>query len=450
MSGFNDTICAPSTPTGESAIAGIRLSGPLCKEIVEKSFGKSAQPRIACLGNYKDISQKTVDSVLYVYFKAPASYTGEDCLEIFSHGNPFIVQKLLDDLVKKGCRMADHGEFTRRAFLNKKLDLSQAQAVSLSISARSQAALTASQKQLAGELGKRINDYTDSLVNVCALVEAYIDFPEDNLPEEDKNRIVALIDDICLKLSNMVANSKYTKAVHNGINLAIIGEPNAGKSSLLNLLLGSERAIVSDIAGTTRDFISEKLNIGDYLFNITDTAGLRNSTDKIEKIGVERAKEAAKAADMILLVVDSSQKPDICEYKDLVGQNSTLLVLNKRDLPQNDEAMQLLDGVKRVEISCKDALHSAQTLRDAILAFVAEKYIVPQNDDILVSAKNAQNMEFAINSLGAAKKLILDDMPAELAASEIRNALENLGEIVGKVDCEEILDKIFSKFCIGK
>ncbi|MFI3290325.1 MAG: tRNA uridine-5-carboxymethylaminomethyl(34) synthesis GTPase MnmE [Opitutales bacterium] len=447
----NNTICALATPTGQSAIATIRLSGSLCKGLIAEIFNKEPKPRYACFAPYKNLNGEILDEVIYTYFQAPHSYTGEDSLEISTHGNPFIIQNIIEDLFARGCSPAENGEYTKRAFLNKKMDLSQAEAVSLMISARSAASLKASQRQLAGELGKRINSYTSNLVDICALVEAYIDFPEDELPEENLNDMLGKMSELIEKLSLMIENSKYSNIIHEGIKLVILGAPNAGKSSILNLLLGSERAIVSDIAGTTRDFISDKINVGKYLFNISDTAGIRNSSDKIEALGIEKALEIAKNADLILLVIDSSESfenfsEDLAKS---ISKENTLIIFNKADLSQNEATLNVYKDFERLSISSKEGKFSS-ILKDKICAFIEAKQITPDSDDILVSARHTNSLISAKVAIENAMQMLRDQDASELIASEVRGALDDLGEIVGKVDCEDILGKIFSQFCIGK
>ena len=451
---MNDTIAALSTPQGESAIALVRLSGADCENIARNAFAKNKiLPRQAHFGTYKNLAGEIIDECVFTLFKASASYTGEDMLEISCHGNPFIVQKLLEDLFARGVRGAHAGEFTRRAFMNDKLDLSQAEAVALVIGARSQRALQASQKQLSGELGKRIANFSDRLMDITALVEAYIDFPEDDLPDEDKQAIFKSADSLATDFTRLIETSKYTHLVHNGINAVIAGAPNAGKSSLLNQLVGNERAIVSSTAGTTRDFISEKIILGNYALNIVDTAGLRTPDGEIEARGIDMAIDKLKLCDIRLLVLDSSDEipelPD--EALSTLSADNTIAIINKCDLPNAKVELfkEKFKDYNPIEISCEKS-EGIENLRNAIIKLIETKHITASADDILVSARHAEALERAKDALKLASMKIDMNEPSELVASDLREALNALGEIVGKTDHEQILDRIFSKFCIGK
>ncbi len=451
---MNDTIAALSTPQGESAIAMVRLSGSQCLDIAKQVFSKNnIKPRFANFATYKNLIGETLDECVFTFFQAPASYTGEDMLEISCHGNPFIVHKILEDLFERGVRGAYAGEFTRRAFLNDKLDLSQAEAVALVIGARSGKSLEAAQKQLSGELGRRIAEYSDRLMDMSALVEAYIDFPEDDLPEEDKNAMLESAQNLAKDFTRLIETSKYTHLVHQGINAVIAGAPNAGKSSLLNRLVGGERAIVSSAAGTTRDFISEKIIVGKHSLNIVDTAGIRNPDGEIEARGIGIAIDKFKECDIRLLVLDASDNlPELPQdVLDSLSPDNTIAIINKCDLPEaNIELFREKFGkFNPVEISCEKS-EGIGNLRNCIVNLIETKHITASADDILVGARHAVALERARDALSEASEKIHQNVPSELIASDLREALNQLGEIVGKTDHEEILDRIFSKFCIGK
>lgn len=270
---MSDTIAAISTPAGESAIASVRLSGPECAEIARAVFGAAEIPaRRVNYGLYRDLSGRVGRRRGFLSLPAPASYTGEDMLEIFPHGNPFILRKILEDLSRRGARLAEPGEFTRRAFLNDKMDLSQAEAVARVIGARSDAALSAARRQLGGEIGRRIGELSSRVLDMKALAEAYIDFPDEDLPAEDTARLAAEAEAVCGEMSRLADTSKCDALLHDGVKVAIAGAPNAGKSSLMNALLGRNRAIVSPSAGTTRDFIDDRIMLGEFSAVLTDTA----------------------------------------------------------------------------------------------------------------------------------------------------------------------------------
>ena len=449
---MNDTIVALSTPSGESAIAVIRLSGDNLETFAYKIFGKQLKARQATYTSYIDLSRNRLDDVVAILFKAPHSYTGEDSLEISTHGNPFIIQAIIADIIERGARPASAGEFTRRAFENGKMDLSQAEAVALLIEARSQRSLRAAQKQLSGELGRRINLMSERLVETLALIEAYIDFPEDDLPQEDKDAVAKAISACSSDMAQLIETAKFSPLVHQGLDIVIAGAPNAGKSSLLNLLLGSERAIVSNIAGTTRDFISEKTSIASNAVNLTDTAGLRGSDDELESIGIERAREKISECDICLYVVDSSDELDFEEFsKNTLTPENAIVVLNKCDMPTSkaNSYIEKFSEFKTVKISCSKEV-GIDSLKNEIATLIDKHHITATADDILISARHAQSLQSAKSSAENAAKSIAENAPAELTASDIREALNHLGDIVGKTDNETVLDKIFSKFCIGK
>ena len=449
---MSDTIAALSSAHGESAIAAIRLSGPESFTIARECFSLKdvPQPRRMARASYKSQDGEILDDVMFVCFKAPASYTGEDMLEIFCHGNPYIIQTILEDLFLRGVRAASHGEFTRRAFESGKLDLSQAEAVSLMIAARSRHSLDAARRQLDGELSKRINSICDRLVTALAHIEAHIDFSDDDLPAESYAEPLALLRSAEADARKLLSTSRYGAVVRDGLNIAIIGRPNAGKSSLLNALAGRDRAIVSAQAGTTRDVIVERAVMGGYCVNLTDTAGIRESSDEIESEGIRRAIANAADADLRLLVVDSSDAEfsDAEFAKASLDCKNTIVVLNKCDL-ENKTDLRAFKDFRQVRVSCLSE-EGIGELRSAILETVDASGITPSFDDILVSARHSDLVRISADAAACAISNIEKALPSELSASEIRMALESLGEIVGRGDKEEVLDKIFSTFCIGK
>lgn len=452
MNPDSDTIAALSTPPGESAIAVVRASGPLCSEIARGAFrlGADPRPRFSARGTYRSLSGAVLDEAMFVFFRGPSSYTGEDMLEVGCHGNPFIVQRVLEDMFARGARAASHGEFTRRAFENGKLDLSQAEAVMLMVAARSEKSLEAARRQLGGELSKRINSMCDALVLALAHIEAHIDFSEEDLPPESYDEPVRLLEVVVRDAARLAESSRYGAVLRDGLNVSIIGEPNVGKSSLMNRLLGRERAIVSPSAGTTRDFIVERASIGGCCVNLADTAGLRESPDEIEREGVRRAVEMAREADLKLFVVDSSSPSDGAAVLALPGIDpaDTIIVLNKCDLPRALPAG-AFSGFETAEVSCLEDTGVGR-LRGLISDFISKRAIASSFDDVLVSARHSSLVSEALASARSALEMIGRGAPAELVSSDVRAALESLGEIVGRGDREEVLDRIFSTFCIGK
>ncbi|MEM7792697.1 MAG: tRNA uridine-5-carboxymethylaminomethyl(34) synthesis GTPase MnmE, partial [Verrucomicrobiota bacterium] len=304
----SDTIVALSTPVGESAIALIRLSGPDCIAIGQAVLGKdkALKPRHAFFGNYMDINGKPLDDCIVTYFSEGKSYSGEPMLEIAPHGNPRIVQKIIEDLLTRGCRAAEPGEFTRTAFLNGKMDLSQAEAVVDLIRTRSDRGIEIAQRQLHGSVGRKMGDLTNRLIGVMAHLEAYIDFPEEDLPTEDQEGPAKELKGLIAEVEDLIATQHYAALLHEGIKTMIVGSPNVGKSSLINALTGMNRAIVSDVPGTTRDFIASFIMLDQWRIEILDTAGLHESNDVIEQIGIRHTVEQAETADFFLLVLDST------------------------------------------------------------------------------------------------------------------------------------------------
>lgn len=447
---LGETIMAPATPAGRSAIAMVRASGPLCLKIVKEAIISEASPRKATLAYYRDINGTIVDQIVYTFFPDESSYTGEPLLEICCHGNPLIIQKISEDLIKRGCRMAEGGEFTRTAFVNGKIDLSQAEAVCDLISARSEQALHIAHKQLAGALGQKVNDQKDSLLQLIAEVEAYIDFPEEDLPEERLDAIQERINFLVADFQKLINTSKYKSILQDGIKTVIIGSPNVGKSSLLNALLGEDRAIVSPEPGTTRDFISEQIMIGPFCLRIIDTAGIHEGGSEIEKSGIKKTIEKIKEADFHILVVDLSTKKPLFSNEILgaLKKESTLILENKMDLPEFENNEPFLPEHKRCRISLKTGEGLDLFRQSLIKCFDSEVGLT--DDSLAVNSRHAAAFEAAKEALARSSRALENLFPAEIVASELRGGLTALQEIVGEIDNEEILDKLFSTFCIGK
>jgi len=447
-----DTICALSTPAGESAVAVIRASGPLCAELARTIFGKkSPTTRAAQLGKYRSLGGEPIDQVLWTFFAEKASYTGEAMLEISCHGNPFVVRKILDDLIRRGCRCAQPGEFTRTAFLNGRIDLSQAEAVGEIIRARTDKALKAAQRQLEGALGEQIRAATDQLLQILAEVEAHIDFADEDLPPQAQDVPAQRIEALRTGLEKLGTTRRYHALLQEGARAVIFGAPNAGKSSLLNALLGEERALVSPEAGTTRDYIAERWHAGPYCIQLMDTAGVREGAGALEGAGIARALEKLEGADICLWVVDTSLPfaPPPPRARAALEPAKTLVVFNKCDLPKVLNSNILSDFKNRVEISLKTG-NGLEALQTAVVKLLESGLVIPAEDQVIVSARHAAALDEACECLQQALVQWQRKAPAEFVASDLRAALDALGEIVGRPDHEALLDKLFATFCIGK
>lgn len=445
-----DTIAALATPAGTSAIAVVRASGAQVATLVAAIFGETPPPRVARHADYKDVGGRLVDDVLFTYFAAPNSFTGEDTVEISCHGNPFIAQKILEDLFARGCRPAEAGEFSKRAFLNGRMDLSQAEAVMDLIHARSERALAAANQQLRGALGRQMESLISQLVNVLARVEAYIDFPEEDLPAEDQAALVRDLDQLSRGTERLLATSHYGAMLRDGIRTVILGEPNAGKSSLLNRLVGRDRALVSPEPGTTRDYLEERILVGPHALRLVDTAGLNLAPSSLEKRGIDKTLEQAAEADLVLWVLDASRPlPALPAAVALrLTPANTIAIFNKSDLPAAGGAS-LPQKFSRVDVSALtgagfDALQ-------AVMVRLADSFQGEVGDEVIaINARHARALAVARDALGSARQKMVDNAAGELVASDLRAVLDAFGEISGKIDHEKVLDQLFASFCIGK
>jgi len=437
-----DTIAAISTPFGEGAIAVLRTSGPRAVEIAGAAYrGKlpvtEMRARVQHFGTVFDGDQK-LDDVLLTVFRAPHSYTGEDIVEIAGHGGVLVARRILEVLLRSGARSAEPGEFTQRAYLNGKMDLTQAEAVMDLISAQTDLALLAAGEQLAGRLGERIRGLRESVVELLAHVEAYIDFPDEDIDPDTGEALLRKLDAARAGMEELLATAERGKVLREGVRTVIYGAPNVGKSSLLNVLLGQERAIVSARPGTTRDVIEEVINLRGLPLRLIDTAGVRESDDEIERAGMERTRHQVERADLVLQVVDAHEEP-------VKPETSAILVLNKIDLGEHPGWR----GVEGVRISCLKG-DGIESLADTIAARVTGGAGTQRDWSLAINARHADCLRRARDFAGAAREALTSGLSPEFVAEELRGALDAVGEIVGKADNEEILGKIFSTFCIGK
>ena len=439
------TIAAIATPPGAGAVALLRVSGAQAREIVSSVWqGKEfTTPRLAQYGAILASDGSVLDQVLATWFRGPASYTGEDTVEIGCHGGVLVTQMLLARLLEAGAAAAEPGEFTRRAFLNRKLDLTQAEAVMDLISAQTGLALRAAQSQLAGGLGQRITALRDTLLEVLAHVEAYIDFPEEDISPDTGTALTGKLEAIVAGIDTLLATAGQGRILREGARTVLAGVPNAGKSSLLNRLLRWERAIVSDIPGTTRDTIEEVINLRGLPLRLVDTAGLReDSLDPLEAAGMARTLRQLETADLIIEVVDASLPPGERIERNEESGTRHLLVLNKADMPTHPG----WSGIDGVPVSCLTG-DGLTKLEDALFSLLSDGQMSTESS---VNARHTACLKTARSSLSAAMDAIRSATGPEFTALDLREAMSALGEIVGHTDTEDLLGIIFSSFCIGK
>jgi tRNA modification GTPase len=448
-----ETIVAAATPAGRSALAIVRVDGPLAASIATAALGRKSPPaeKTSTLGIWRDQSGAPIDQVVAVLWSAGRSFTGNDSLEITCHGNPLLVRRITEDCLARGGRLAEPGEFTRRSYLGGRIDLTQAEAVADLIHASSERALASARRMLAGELGRHVARWTDRTLQVLAELEAHIDFPEEDLPPEDPRGPSARLAEIASELSTYARTAKHDGALRAGLRVAVVGAPNAGKSSLLNALTGAERAIVSPEAGTTRDYLEAPVAGLPLAVTAIDTAGLRDGGSTLENLGMTRSLEQARGAHLLLLVVDASAEPPALptELVALLDPARTLVVANKADLPAHPAQKDFLPQLTKLSACLLDG-RDAEKLRAKLGDFLIAQEIAPGAEELVVSVRHAEAMARAAVALTEAVGHLKAPIQTELAAAQARAALDALGEIVGRIDNERMLDKLFASFCIGK
>ena len=461
----DDTIAAVSTPPGEGGIGIVRLSGKEAISIADRIFvspaGKlpsGARSHSVIYGFIKDPdTSEKIDEVIVTVMRAPRTYTREDVVEINCHGGMLPLRRILGSVIRQGARTAEPGEFTRRAFLNGRVDLSQAEAVIDVIKARTEQAERMAIQQLEGRLSAEITALRDSVAESCALVEAYIDFPEEEVELPDSAGFISSMQDILDRLSALSRSFEEGRLFREGAAMAIVGKPNVGKSSLLNTLLKKDRAIVTDLPGTTRDIIEEGLNIDGIPVRIMDTAGIREAHDLVEAEGIRRSLAAIEGADIILAVYDASRVLDRADRQiiEKVNNKKTISVINKWDISNGDFDAEDngLNIYPTVKISALRG-EGIDVLKDTIVAALLSNKAMPGQDsaaDLLITnVRHKQLVDGAFASLWQARGTFEKGEPLEVTALFLREALNSLGEIIGVVTTDDILNKIFSEFCIGK
>ncbi len=442
---MSDTIACISTPLGRGAISIIRMSGAESLKIAEQVFSsnklnyKNIIPNFLYLGNFK--IKEMNERCFMVHFRAPYSYTGEDMVEFQVHGGTLLTQKILETLISCGARLAEHGEFSRRAFENGKLSLDEAEAIIGEINAESEGELAASLSVAGGQLKTAVEVLQGQLTECLAQIEAVLDYPEEDFEEETKDSVFFTLQEIESKIKGLVKNSESLKYINNGINIAIVGAPNVGKSSLLNALLGRERAIVTDIEGTTRDTISDSISYNGIKLNLVDTAGLRETSDIVEQIGVEKSKATIEHADIVLFILDGSramtqEEEDI--LKELKNKNH-LVIVNKSD---KERVLNRQEG--EIEISALKG-KNIEKLKDEIF----KKVIKDEIDFNKIAVANERQLS-ALKQSANIIESITNDTSMDIIAMQIKLLWQTLGKITGMTENEEIIDLIFEKFCLGK
>lgn len=435
-----DTIAAISTAPGEGAVAVLRISGPEAIPVAQSIFAGTTNwvPRVLHFGSFREESQK-LDEGLMAIFPGPRSYTGEDLVELHCHGGILVTSQILEAILKKGVRAAEPGEFTQRAFLNGKMDLTQAEAVMDVIRSSTTRALHAAQEQLAGRIGGEIEAIREALLNVVAHLEAAIDFPEEGIAPQESQALEDDLQKIRTRIGTLLATAHEGRILREGVRLVLCGEPNAGKSSLLNRLLGFERAIVSEIPGTTRDTIEEPASLHGIPFRITDTAGLRETGDTVEQEGVSRARQAIEQADVVVHVVDVT-----APHLDPIAPDE-IVVLNKTDLPHDAAALPASD----LPVSARTGA-GIEPLVQKIVDTARQSHATEAPTLAAINARHQACLQRADENLQQAAKELRDRLDPELISPSLRAALDAVGEVVGATDIEDILGEIFSNFCIGK
>lgn len=448
---MSTTIAAISTAIGPSGIGIVRMSGDKSLEILERVYkGKGRQDNRYLAYGHIHNDGKLVDEVLVAYMAAPKTYTREDVVEIYCHGGVVAVKEVLDTLLLHGAVLAEPGEFTKRAFLNGRLDLAQAEAVIDLINSNTSLSYENSLSQLGGSISKSVNDLYDKMLEVMATIVAEIDFPEDEIETLGSDEIIVRLEEIKIGVESLLKNSKRGKILKDGIKTLILGRPNVGKSSLLNALLKENRAIVTDIPGTTRDTIEEVLDLDGIPIKLIDTAGIRQTEDLVERIGVDKAKGLVEDADLLLIVLDNSSEitADDMEIMEAADGKEHIIITNKIDLEGRLETEEL-QGKDIVRMSLTDG-EGIETLLDKIKDKFFSEEINVKNETYMSNMRQIESLRIAKDGLETAIEDLKLNIPFDLVEVDLHNVITELGNITGKTTSDDVLDRIFSEFCIGK
>ena len=472
------TICAQASGSGAGAVTVLRLSGPRSIEILDQVFTPAGKKPLRESENYKmrfgviRRGEEVIDEVMAVVFRAPHSYTGEESAEIYCHGSEYIAQEILKLLMEKGARLAEGGEFTKRAFLNGKLDLAQAEAVADLIASQTKAAHDVAMAQMKGGFSQELSKMRGDLVEIVSLMELELDFSEEDVEFADRVRLKELLEAVCAHLDKLIESFALGNVIKNGVPVAIVGATNTGKSTLLNALLGEEKAIVSDIAGTTRDVIEDTININGVTFRFIDTAGIRNTTETIEMIGIERTWWKMAQASVVMLMLDS-QRPETFEQNianlservsAAVAENGiekqVVVLLNKADLVSDEERdgylSQIAEYGRKYDLSPARIFPISAKVRlgvDEVVSYLAlsrKSMKTDRNSTLVTNLRHLEALRSAREALSRVWDGLSDSIPTDLVAQDIREAIYHIGTITGEVSTDEVLGVIFGRFCIGK
>ena len=464
-----DTICAIATANGIGAIGLIRVSGDKSLEIVSSIFSKDLQNRTthtAHFGTIQNKDKELIDEVLVTIFHQGKSFTGEESAEIACHGSPYIQQQIMQLLLQNGCRLANPGEFTMRAFANGKMDLSQAEAVADLIASQSRNAHNIALKQMRGGFSNELKDIREKLINFASLIELELDFGEEDVQFADRTQLNKMVDDVVIYIGRLIQSFELGNAIKNGVPVAIVGAPNTGKSTLLNTLLGEERAIVSNIEGTTRDVIEETININGILFRLIDTAGIREGAETVEAMGIERSLEKIKMAEIVIVMSDYSESGSqveghlsmdtttaatwVNQLQEEYPDKNFVLIGNKSDLRSSKNTPDTISNsdLKFIPISAKQK-EGIEDLKTWMEAAVMGNFDL-QNETIVSNVRHHDALTKTLNSLQKAKTGLVENVTSDFVAMDIRQAMYDLGTITGDISTDDLLGNIFSKFCIGK
>lgn len=448
-----DTIISLATNAGESALGIIRISGALCKTLSRDIFDTPCPtPRQTTLKTYRSVDGKIIDQVIFVYYDLGKSFTGEETIEITFHGNDIIAEKILGDLICRKCRFAEPGEYTKRAFLNGKIDLTQAESVAEIIAAKSEKELELAQHQLRGGLSKTLCNLQDNLINLQCRFEASIDFPEDEIKENNIAEIIDIIAPIIFKFKELIEFSKINSVISKGFSIALIGPPNVGKSSIFNNLVHEKRAIVNEQPGTTRDYITKELSVGGFRVELIDTAGIRNTDDILESEGVQSSINLIDSANIILLVLDCSlpYPTDFYEkIKNTIKKQIVIIIENKHDLNSVIERNNYPPHHSVLKTSSKNS-NCSDTIHTELKSVLANYFKVEESPSILVNKRQSILLGVSLTHIEEVKNLVELSSNEEIILQELQLCLDSLNLIIGSKDNEDMLDELFKNFCIGK